>query len=246
VTFTATGAAALDQWAFGSLTWSDGPHSVRSPIAVKPVALAAPDEVMGTGTDSSLSFDLTFGYSGTYTAGKHGLAPADMQADNVVDDPANDINVALSTGVGITFHNFNVPAGSAYARFSLFDDYTDGNDDLDLYVFGPTFEFVGGSGSATSAEEVNVVLPDAGIYTIVVHGWQTDGPDANYTLFSWAIGPDLSNMTVSAPTSATVGTTEQVTVGWSGLTAGTKYLGAVSHSDGSNPLGLTVIRVDTD
>ncbi len=246
VTFTATGAAALDQWAFGSLTWSYGPHSVRSPIAVKPVALAAPDEVMGTGIDGSLSFDLTFGYSGAYTAGTHGLAPADMQADTVVDDPANDINVALSTGVGITLHNFDVPAGSAYARFSLFDDYTDGNDDLDLYVFDPTGAFVGSSGSGTSAEEVNVVLPDAGTYTIVVHGWQTDGPDANYTLFNWAFGPDSGNMTVTAPTSATVGVTESVTVDWTGLGAGTKYLGAVSHSDAAGLLGMTLIRVDTD
>ncbi len=248
VTFTTLSGATLGEWAFGSLTWSHGPHSVRSPIAVKPVALAAPDEVQGTGTDGSLSFDITFGYSGDYTAGTHGLAPADMQADIVVDDPTNDINTALATGVGITFHEFEVPAGSAYARFALFDAYTDGQDDLDLYVFDSNGDFVGGSGSPTSAEEVNLLLPDADTYTVVVHGWQTDGPDANYTLFNWAFGlvDDRGNMTVTAPASATLGATETIDVDWMGLNTGTKYLGAVSNSDAGGLLGLTVVRIDTD
>jgi len=202
--------------------------------------------VAGTGTDGSLEFSIAFGYSGNYTAGKHGLVPADMQPDNVVDDPANDINVALATGVGITVHTFDVPEGSAYARFSLFDEYTDGEDDLDLYVFGPDDGFVGGSGSGTSAEQVDVPSPEPGTYTIVVHGWGTDGPDANYTLFSWAFGPDAENMAVTAPASATLGAVETITVNWTGLDAGTKYLGAVSHSDAEAILGLTVVRIDTD
>jgi hypothetical protein len=246
VTFTTLPAATLDTWVFGSLTWSHGPHSVRSPIAVMPVALAAPDEAHGAGTDGSLNFDVTFGYTGAYIAGAHGLVPADMQAGNVVDDPANDINTALATGVGITVHTFTVPPGSAYARFSLFDDFTDGEDDLDLYVFDSGGVNVGGSGSGTSAEEVNLLSPVADTYFVVVHGWQTDGPDANYTLFNWAFGADESNMIVTAPAAATLGATETVSVDWTGLDAGTKYLGAVTHSDGTDPLGMTVIRVDTD
>jgi subtilisin family serine protease len=262
VTFTATGAATIGQWTFGSLTWSHGPHSVRSPIAVKPVALAAPGEVAGSGTDGSLSFDVTFGYTGAYTAGTHGLAPADMQANTVIDDPSNDIESALATCdfsafpyvcVGITWHEFTVPAGTAYARFSLFDDYVDGVDDLDLYVWGPgddpsdIDQVVGLSGSGTSEEEVNVLFPTDGTYQIAVHGWQTDGPDSNYTLFNWAFGlvDDRGNMTVTAPATATLGATETITVDWAGLTAGTKYLGAVSHSNGGL-LGLTVVRIDTD
>jgi len=246
VTFTTLSGTPLDEWTFGSLTWSDGSHDVRSPIAIRPVALSVPGEVAGTGTDGSLEFSIAFGYSGNYTAGKHGLVPADMQPDNVVDDPANDINVALATGVGITVHTFDVPEGSAYARFSLFDEYTDGEDDLDLYVFGPDDGFVGGSGSGTSAEQVDVPSPEPGTYTIVVHGWGTDGPDANYTLFSWAFGPDAENMAVTAPASATLGAVETITVNWTGLDAGTKYLGAVSHSDAEAILGLTVVRIDTD
>ena len=245
VTFTNV-SAPIDVWQFGSLTWNDGLHSVRSPIAVRPTALAAPGEVLGTGTDGSLSFDITFGYNGAYTAGAHGLVPADMQPGNVVDDPANDINTALGTGVGITWHEVHVPAGATYARFSLFDDYTDGEDDLDLYVWHPNWSFAGGSGSGTSAEEVNVLFPMEGTYFVAVHGWQTDGPDSNYTLFGWAFGPDAGNMTITAPTAATLGATASVTVDWAGLNADTKYLGAVSHNDAIETIGFTIVRIDTD
>ena len=172
-----------------------------------------------------------------------------MQAGNVVDDPANDINTALGTGVGITAHLVNVPAGSAFTRISLFDEYTDGDDDLDLYVWEyPAFNYVGGSGSGTSAEEVNILFPASDTYYVVVHGWQTDGPDANYTLFDWSVSatPGGSLMIDSAPASATLGATESIDLSWAGLGVDMKYLGAVSHSDAGGVFGLTLINVSTE
>lgn len=258
VTFTANAFSVVNAWTFGSLTWSDGSHNVTSPIALYPVEIAAPSEVHGSGTAGSLSFDVTFGYTGDYTAAPHGLEPADMQAGNVVDDPTDNIDSALATCdwssfpyqcVGITWHEFTVPSGSAYARFSLFDAYTDGADDLDLYIWRRSNgAFVGSSGSGTSAEEVSVPFPAGDVYEIAVHGWGTDGPDANYTLFSWAVpaAPGSSNMTLTAPTAATLGATETITVDWFGLDAGTKYLGAVSHNGASGLLDLTLVAVDTD
>jgi hypothetical protein len=53
-------------------------------------------------------------------------------------------------------------------------------------------------------------------------------------------------MTLTALASATLGATEPITVDWFGLDPGTKYLGAVSHSDASDLLDLTLIAVDTD
>jgi len=44
--------------------------------------------------------------------------------------------------------------------------------------------------------------------------------------------------------SATVGGTANVTASWSGLTAGTKYLGRISYSDGSGEIGGTIVSVD--
>lgn len=246
VTFTTTPAATIEAWSFGALTWSDGVHNVRIPLAIRPVALSAPLDVNGMGVAGSLDFDVTFGYAGAYTAAPHGLVPATMTPGYVVDDPANDINVALISGVGITVHMLDIPAGTVHARFSLFDDYTDGNDDLDLYVFDPGGNQVGGSGSGTSAEQVDLAFPAAGTYYVVVHGWGTDGPDANYTLFSWMVGADMGNMTVSAPAAATLGATETITVNWTGLDAGKKYLGAVSHSDGMDILGVTLVNIITE
>jgi subtilisin family serine protease len=245
VTFTGNASVVANAWTFGSLTWSDGYHNVTSPISLYPVAIAAPAEVSGSGTDGSLSFDVAFGYTGDYTAAPHGLEPALMTEGNVPDDPTDSF---VPFGPGTTLHYITVPADSAYARFSLFDAYTDGQDDLDLYVYYPTGAYAGGSGSGTSAEQVDIAFPMPGDYYVFVHGWGTDGPDANYTLFSWAIPatPGSSNMTVTAPASATLGATETITVDWFGLDAGTKYLGAVSHSDAGGILGLTLIAVDTD
>ena len=251
VTFTRTDAP-LDQYSFGTLTWEGNRgHQVTSQLVIQPVKLAAPDEVGGAGTEGTADYAVSFGYTGDFVAAPHGLVAANTQEGTVVDDPADDINTALGTGVGITLHGVEVPEGSAYTRISLFDDYTDGDDDLDLYVFGPDGSFVGGSGSGTSAEEVNVLFPDAGVYTVVVHGWQTDGDDANYTLFDWSVsatpadGSNVTDLSVTAPTSATLGGSATVSVSWAGLDAGTKYLGAVSYSE-AELFDLTVVSVSTD
>jgi subtilisin family serine protease len=251
VTFTRTDAP-LDEYTFGTLTWtSNRSHEVTSQLVVRPVQLASPAEVTATGTEGSIDYEIAFGYDGDFSAAPHGLVPSNQQAGNVVDDPANDINTALGTGVGVTFHEVVVPEGTAYTRVALFDEYTDGTDDLDLYVFDPDFAFAGGSGSGTSAEVVNLVDPAPGIYTVVVHGWQTDGPDTNYTLFDWSVsatpvdGSGVTDLSVTAPTEAVLGGSGTVSVSWAGLAAGDKYLGAVSYSD-SDPFGLTVVSVNTD
>jgi hypothetical protein len=47
-----------------------------------------------------------------------------------------------------------------------------------------------------------------------------------------------------APASATVGTTGTITLGFSGLTAGTKYLGSVAYSGVAGLPSPTIVRVD--
>jgi len=239
VTFkTATGA--MYNYSFGSLIWSDGVHSVRSPLAVRPVPLAAPAEVSGTGAEGTVNIPVKFGYTGTFAVTMAGLTPATTTAATVADDPADEFVVG---GPGIWSTTVTIPAGVSYARFSLFDDYTDGEDDLDLYVYsGATL--VGASGGGTSAEEVNLSNPAPGTYTVYVHGWQTDGPDANFTLFHWLLSGDEGNVTVTAPTAATTAATGTVTASWTGLTTGYKYLGSLTYSNGTANVGRTILRVD--
>ena len=240
VTFRRT-TAALNAYTGGQLTWSDGTHGVRSPIVIQPVALAAPAQVTGTG--APISYPVTFGYDGLFAAAARGLVPAVTTLGTVQDDPTD--STCSLTSPNAQKQDVVVPAGTTYARFSLFDAFTDGEDDLDLCVFRGT-TLVGTSGSGTSAEEVNLVDPTAATYTVVVQGWGTDGPDAQYTLFHWLLGSTAAgNMAVTAPAAATTGGTGTISLTFSGLAPTTKYLGSVAYSGVAGLPNPTIVRVDT-
>ena len=240
---TITNASApLGTYVGGQLTLADGTHNVRIPLVVRPVALGAPLQVSGTG--GSISYEVRFGYTGAFAAAPRGLIPASTVVGNVSDDP-NDGSCGLVVAPNKDQIAVVVPAGSSYARFSLFDDFTDGSDDLDLCVFSSAGQLVGSSGTGTSAEEVNLVNPAAGTYTAVVHGFGTDGPDANYTFFNWVLGTtEEGNMTVTEPAMATIGTTGTVNLAFSGLDSGTKHLGSVAYSGTTGLPNPTIVRVD--
>ena len=237
----------LNQYAFGNggfLIWTEdggAGRKVRIPMVARPVALAAPAQVAGAG--ESISYGIVFGYDGAFAAAARGLIPASLSPATVADDPTN--GACSLTTPNAYKEVVAIAAGTTYARFSLFDDFTDGNDDLDMCVFNSANALVGGSGSGTSAEEVNLVNPAADNYTVVVQGWQTDGPDAQFTLFKWLLGSAAAgNMTVTAPTSATTGGTGTITLDFTGLAAGTKYLGSVAYSGIAGLPNPTIVRVD--
>ena len=240
VTITANSEAIAGQWSFGSLTWAQGKYSIRSPIAVRPVALSAPAEISVAAADAngSTSYDVQIGYSGNFAATGHGLEAAEVQPGNV--------------GIGgATLHFVNIPVGTRYARFSLFDESVGdgtGADDLDLQVQGPGpgFPFVAFSGTPTSEEEINLVDPIPGQYAVFVIHFDSVNPVTPYQLHFWDVGPDLGNMTVTAPATVSVGTTETIDIDWVGLAPATKYRGAVTYSNDDGELGLTVIGIDTN
>jgi hypothetical protein len=241
VTFTRTDAVFGSRRA-GQLVWSDGTHSVRSPIIVSATALGGPTQINLTGASGSTSWNVKTGFAGALTLAERGLIPAVKTDGTVVDDPTNSFVVG---GPGITVHEVTIPAGTRLARFSLFDDFTDGADDLDLYVHNSAGALVGSSGSGTSAEEVNLTNPAAGTYKVSVHGWQTDGPDAKYTLFHWLLGAaNAGNMDATGPATVTIGGAATINLTWTGLTAATKYLGQVSYLADGVEQTSTVIRVD--
>jgi hypothetical protein len=260
VSFTSNGDAVFDEWTFGSLTWSDGGgHTVRSPIAITPVPISAPAQVSGTGTSGSLSYDVKFGYSGPFETPVHGLVAANVIHDTVVDDPDSNIAVALETGIGVNEYTIPVAAGTRHLRISLFDETVDGaTDDIDLYLYAPgkdpfngdEFDFVSGGG--TAAEQIDVPVPEVGDWTLIVHGWETDGPDAVFDLFHWEVpDTDAGNLAVTAPATATVGDTGTIDLEWGTnaalppLASATRYLGIVGYSDGVTEFGGTVVSIVT-
>jgi len=242
----------LDLWRFGSFTWRSTEHAVYSPIAVKPTSVLAPDEVSSFGGTGNLSFDVTFGYSGGYSAGVHGLNLPLVVNGFVDNDPTKTFSFRSTDGV--TRHIISVPAGQLYARFALFDALTDGDDDLDLYVYycgidGSVCTRTGESGEPTSEERFDVLRPAEGLYAVHVHGFETDeiqgGPGSNYQLLAWGIGvvDDKGNMSAGGPTMVNAGTTGTISVDWTNLISNTIYLGAISHNTPQGLSALTLITI---
>ncbi len=242
----------LDLWRFGALTWSSTDRDVYSPIAVRPTSIIAPEEVTTFGGSGTASFDVEFGYSGGYSPGVHGLN-LPLILDGFVDnDPTKTFSFRTTNGV--TQHIISVPADQLYLRFSLFDALTDGDDDLDMYVYycgadGSSCSKIGESGEPTSEEQFNVFRPAAGLYAVLVHGFETDevsgGTGSNYQLLGWAIGvnDDKGNMSASGPAFVAAGATEAVTIDWAGLISNTIYLGGISHNTPQGISGLTIITI---
>ena len=234
--------APLNAYSGGQLRLSGNlGHVVRVPIVVRPVSLGVPVSVSGNG--GPINFDVLFGYTGAFSATARGLVPAATTTGAVADDPTN--GACSLTSPNAQLIPVAIPAGTTHARFSLFDADVNPGSDIDLCVFNPANALVGLSGSGTSAEEVNLLGPAAGSYTVVVQGWGVIG-SSPFKLHTWLLGSTAAgNMTVGAPASATAGTTGTIALSFSGLAAATKYLGSVAYSGTSGMPSPTIVRVDT-
>jgi hypothetical protein len=211
-----------------------------------------------TGTQGEAPVQIAFGYDGAYGATVHGLALPTLDADGQVprgfvdDDPTN--NFTFREGNGVTLHTLNVPANQLLLRVALFDENTDGQDDLDLFLFycpGNQCSQIAESDGVTADEKIDIPLPQAGTYTLAVHGFETDqvagGPGANYSLFTWSVGLNAAagNATVAAPAQARNGERVDLELEWSGLAAGSRYLGAISHTTPDGLYDATLLNVVT-
>ncbi|MEM1439825.1 MAG: S8 family serine peptidase [Pseudomonadota bacterium] len=251
VTLTAVDAAP-GPWYAGAVEWIDSDDAVtRIPLVARPVEISAPRELSGAGGSGSVDFDLSFGFSGGYSASVFGLKPATLTNDSVANDPTRTFTPR--NGSGVVGYSLNVPVGALYLRLGLFDSDTDGNDDLDLYLFFcPTpgnCERVDESGSATSAEQIDLAGPAPGAYEVYVHGFETDevsgGPGANFTLSTWLVTntDQPGNLTINGPSLVSRGTTETLSADWQALVFGNRYFGIVVHEANDEAIALTRIQV---
>ncbi|MYM21072.1 S8 family serine peptidase [Duganella sp. FT135W] len=245
--------APIDTWTYGKLVWSDGTHTVRSPLTVRGSALAAPAGVYSEATTGSKIITVGTGFAGTMSAVKGGLIPASKETRTVVQGTAlSTANAQCAAGgaAGVNLHTVSIPAGTIAARFSLFDDEvhgtTAGTSDLDLVVIKGT-TVVGSSGGDTANESVQLLNPAAGDYKVCVIGYAPAGGSATYALSSWLVNSTSTggNFKVNVPSSATIGGTASVGVSWSGLPVGQRYVGAVNFLLGGVKQGTTVVDVDT-
>lgn len=239
VTLTRT-TAAINTWSFGSLVWSDGVHTVTSPLSALAAGFVAPAEVSdvrasGRGTKV---YQIVSTYTGTMGVSATGLVPATRTSNTVQGGTTQCVNTVI-------------PAGAQIARFQLFNADTQGGSstDLDLDVFngpGGTGTKVGSSGGPTSDEIVTLKSPPAGTYSACVTGFAVPVGGAAYTLSNWVVGPAAGVQTLRAagPNTVYASGSASIALGWN-VPAGVRYLGNVIYTDPSSAaLGSTIVYVD--
>ena len=243
VTFTTT-SAPFNVYATGFVTWTGSMgHVVRSPVAVRPTALTSPATVFG-GVDGdgngSVDVPVDFFYTGTYNPLVEGFAEEFTLLSDTLTPPGTAWCVGLPALTQLRVATHDADVGNP------------GEDDLDLRVYvndacsftGATL--LGSSGGITSEEVVDVPNSPAGVYLLVVDYFA--GPDGSidYSLnLNLVLGNEGNNSVSSAPASATDGTSDTVTVDYTGLNLGGYYLGVLIHDNGSGEVGRTVMDIDT-
>ena len=176
---------------------------------------------------------------------RHAARPhrSTTNAATVADDPTN--GTCSLTVPGTVKYEIAVPAGTTYARFAMTDADVNPGSDIDLCVFNWAPPWSASAAPPRRPKTVNLVDPEAGTYTVVVHGWGVAG-STPFTLHHWLLGSaSAGNMTVTAPPAATTGATGTIGLSFSGLAAGKRYLGSVAYAGTDGMPDPTIVRIDT-
>ncbi|MGI9291619.1 MAG: S8 family serine peptidase [Gammaproteobacteria bacterium] len=289
LTFNNLGAAE-DEVQLGYLTWSSSSQTVYSPLAVLPSTqpLSVTEFIGDEGAAGSRPLALEFGYDGEYNPVSSGLHLPCVLPDST-DDDDQCVNVAPATvqdaegEVYALLSDEDLPdsirrfyfevdeSDNRYLRVATYDAYTDGNDDLDLYLYycveenddnvcvkqdpigiGLEDDIGQSQGLGTATEIIELENPAPGAYIVDVHGAATDeitgGAGAAFRLYAWSFGDQVpgSNLTLSdVPAGAVKGTAANMTANWSGLTTGL-WLGGIIHNDEGGWIGQTIVEIDVD
>ncbi|RUQ99276.1 serine protease [Labedella endophytica] len=229
VTFSRTDAP-LDEFSTGSLVWegTDG-TTVRSPIAVQPVTIVAPDQVDGTGVSGSVGVEVTPGGTGSIPLSAQGLAPSVL----ATGDGSTDGHTGSGSAGDEFEYPVSVPDGASLARFSLIA--VDKTADLDLIVYqldgdgNPVAGWQSATGSAD--EQVDIWSPEAGDYLVIAQVYS--GATAfDVRTASIVPGQGEGDFTVDPAELAGVqGEPVTYTASWAGLAPESSYLGLVVYGE---------------
>ena len=248
-------SAVENQWAFGSLSWSDGVHVVRSPVSARTgKSIVAPTELTGTTVSGTRLITVKTGFNGRMTANKGGMKAVTLGTiTSLTPTPTSSATLrsVCAAGVGnasITVYPVTIPAGAIVARFELRNaDVGSVGDDNDLGLLTPGGTFVY-SGNDGSNEAVQVTNPAAGNYRVCVVAYG-GAPVMTHRLSSWVVSAAdaSSSLNVLLPGNSVAGGTATVGVSWSGLAAGGRYMGGFQLKDPAGAIQTaTTIRVNTD
>ncbi len=265
VTFLNTGTP-LNTYSKGFIVWTgDKGHVVRMPVAIRPVKFQAPAEVSATGTSGSVTYNAKSGFNGSISYIFRGLqAAADPSVKTLGTDPACSFNTAnpdadVAAGKA-NVSTFTTPANVNYVRFQTFGaDASASAHDLDMFLYraapgSSTYTLLATSGGPDANEFIastSTLLTTAGTqFKVYVHACGVDAPGGSYVLNTWAMTSPSGNPFTTFPSTqaVTVGQVVPTTFGWTGLSAGNRYLGRVQTVDTAIPgtqLAQTLIFVNT-
>ncbi|GGK73026.1 hypothetical protein Sme01_07390 [Sphaerisporangium melleum] len=231
VTFTRT-TAPLGEYTTGELIWRDGERSVRSALAVRPVALEAPAGVTATGGSGRTTLNVLGG---------------DVQDVPLkVTGLSRGLRVAGSGAAGgpARSHIVQVPAGTAHARFVL--DAAGADSDLDLAVYRLNEygdrSLVAEAATPSAGEQIDLDDPQDGLYLVEVSFFAGTGP-LGFTVTSFALqdtGGEGGLTARPSTVSLGIGSATPVTLAWTGLRDGGVYLGRVTYGDTGRATYVTV------
>jgi hypothetical protein len=144
-----------------------------------------------------------------------------------------------------------VPAGTKVAQFGTFAlNYPDGTD-VDIYLYrvnGSSLVPVATSAGSTASENITLNNPAAGTYALFVDLFATPGNGTQtWTVKpnTWVLPPTNAGNFGATPASQSVtsGGSPTVTLNWTGLSAGGRWLGRVEYGDGTNVIGSTLVSI---
>ena len=269
LTLTLAGAP-LDTYTFGAVVLTNGAdgRTVRLPVSVRPVRIAAPAkaDIPTDAATGSAPVRARAGYQGDLSALGWGLAPPRKLAGETVATVTPGA-VPFEPSAGVDIFDVTVPAGAQVLAADV--NNADGgatDTDLDLYLFhddeGDGFDELDAlarSADEDAEESIVIPRPDAGAYRFAVVGFKAKDPVTTYDFTSW-VGADPAPDDPTTPSSAPglevrgdprpVGLGEEVALElvWSGLPADGVYLGLVTFHDSTapdpaDPKALTLVRI---
>ena len=252
VALAPTSSTVKFAWNYGSLSWTDGTHVVRSPVQTNlGQSVVGPADQLANTLSGSRTFTVRTGYAGKATALK-GMQDVTLGPVTTLTKNANvDIAAACATGTALpslAVYNFSIPAGTIVARFALRQaDVSGAADDNDLAIVSPDGTSIV-SGSGTSKEMVELMNPAAGNYKVCVQAYAGTAP-MTHKLSSWIVKPGDTTggaFNVVMPAVVYAGGTTTAGMSWSGLVSGHRYLGGAQYLDASGtPAAATPILIDT-
>ena len=259
VTFTRT-TAALDSWHSGFITWlKDGTKTftVRTPFAVHPTAVQAPESASGEGTSGSTTVSVIPGATRTFTVDPEGLAQGVVTPN--ADDPSLPYtDVALVDSDPATpsgrFYQHEVPAETSFARFDVVPEDTGIETDLDLYLYYSEtdsddlddYALIAQSATAGAGESIELTDPDAGFYLTEVDYFSTPEEGTPYSDISYILSPTtkVGNLTaIPSSIAGKAGVSTTYDLRWGGLDPNSFFLGFVHYGSAAS---TTAIYVETE